>query len=159
MSTRIGPQIRRDRGSVRVQIPASVAYDLSSFQKSIAVIAEKLGCPACFSGADCTFLQERDFIVDERLEVRPASSEISVLPIPIPNPTGQVSATPITLPNPSVVSVNLAPSVSYSLDSIQQAVARVAARLGCEPCHSGFDITFRQELSFAVDEQLNVRLP
>lgn len=51
---------------VRLTLPATVAYDLASFQKVLGSIAERLGCPQCLSGIDCTFQLERDFVVDPR---------------------------------------------------------------------------------------------
>lgn len=52
--------------SVRVVVPARVAFNLKDFQKSLESIAERLGCPACLSGADCRFEFERDFVIDAK---------------------------------------------------------------------------------------------
>ncbi len=52
--------------TVRVTIPVDVAYDLGRFQKVLANLAEKFGCPACCSGVDITFRTEREFIVDAK---------------------------------------------------------------------------------------------
>jgi hypothetical protein len=49
---------------VRIVIPASAANNLESLQKVIVNVAERLGCRPCFSGADCLFTLERDFVVD-----------------------------------------------------------------------------------------------
>lgn len=49
---------------VRISLPASVAYDMGALQKTLVGIAERLGCRPCFSGADCLFRLERDFVVD-----------------------------------------------------------------------------------------------
>jgi hypothetical protein len=54
----------RPLGPVRVVIPASVAFDLGKFTKALGNLAERLGCRPCLSGADCTFIFERDFVVD-----------------------------------------------------------------------------------------------
>lgn len=56
---------------VRVSIPARAAYDLASFQKSIGNLAERLGCPQCLSGANCLFELERDFLINDKLDVVP----------------------------------------------------------------------------------------
>lgn len=62
-------------GTVRIVVPADVAFDLGRLQKGLANLAERLGCRPCLSGADCTFLLEREFIVDPAsLEVRPFSA-------------------------------------------------------------------------------------
>src|SRR5438552_9025918 len=63
----------RLRGPVRVTMPAAVAYDLKAFQQGIAALVERLGCRTCFSGADCTFLTERDWVISDKLEVSPAA--------------------------------------------------------------------------------------
>lgn len=51
-------------GSVRITLPISVAYDLEKFQKVLANIARQVGCEACTSGVDITFLTARNWIVD-----------------------------------------------------------------------------------------------
>jgi hypothetical protein len=131
------PQVR-PRGAVRVSVPASVAYDLKSFQKSIADLAERLGCLACFSGAACTFQLERDFVINERRKLQ----------------VGGIGATALAAP---AASATMPAKVANSLPQIQKVVASIADRLGCRACCSGFDITFRQELDFIVDQELNVR--
>jgi hypothetical protein len=50
--------------AVRVVIPADVSYNLDRFQKTLANLAERLGCKPCLSGAACQFLLEKDFLVD-----------------------------------------------------------------------------------------------
>lgn len=56
--------------TVRVSIPAKVAFDLDSMQQVTANILERLGCPACHSGWDIRFDMERQFLVDEKLNIR-----------------------------------------------------------------------------------------
>ncbi len=124
---------------VRLSIPASVAGDIGSFQKSLTNLAELLGCGSCFSGADCTFQITRDWVINERLEARPA-----VNLEPDPHPWRGVTAT-------------LPANVSYDIKKIQQVVATIAGQLGCAACCSGFDLNFRQELEFIVDQKANVR--
>lgn len=61
----------RVTGPVRIAIPISVAYNLDKFQKALGSLAQSLGHTACFSGADCTFTNMRDWVVDpETLNVR-----------------------------------------------------------------------------------------
>jgi hypothetical protein len=55
--------------AVRITIPAALAYNLEAFQESIGNLVEWLGCRTCFSGADSTFLDERDIIINEKLEI------------------------------------------------------------------------------------------
>ena len=48
----------------RIVIPAEVAFNIDLVQATVVNLAERLGCPQCFSGANCLFQLERDFIVD-----------------------------------------------------------------------------------------------
>jgi hypothetical protein len=57
--------------TVRVVIPAEVAYNLDRFQKTLANLGERLGCRACLSGAACQFLLEKDFLVDPAGKITP----------------------------------------------------------------------------------------
>lgn len=52
-------------GSIRVTIPAEVGYDLKNLQKTIGNVMGRLGCPACCSGFDISFLNS-DFVVDPK---------------------------------------------------------------------------------------------
>lgn len=131
------------QGPIRVSIPAAVAYDLAAFQKSIATLVERLGCRPCFSGADCTFLHERDFVINEKLEIQPSARASIQLPQD-PVPMRSARAT-------------LSGKVAYNLKQIQEVVANIAGRLGCAACCSGFDIHFQHELDFVVNEAGQIR--
>jgi hypothetical protein len=56
--------------SVRVRLPAEVAFDLDKFQEVQKSILDELGCRACCSGWDIIWDTQRDFIVDRELNVR-----------------------------------------------------------------------------------------
>ena len=56
----------RAHGTVRVSLPAKIAYNPDALKKSLTQSLDKLGCPRCFSGADCFFQHERNFVVDPR---------------------------------------------------------------------------------------------
>jgi hypothetical protein len=60
-----------------------------------------------------------------------------------------------SLGNP--VRVKIPAKVAYDLKAIQRVTAEVLGQLGCEACHSGFDIRFDVTRDFIVDEQLGVR--
>lgn len=60
---------RLDR-TVRVSVPAKVAFNLGNMQEVTASILERLGCPECHSGWDIRFDIERQFLVDENLNIR-----------------------------------------------------------------------------------------
>ena len=132
--------LRQTGRAVRLTIPAKVAYNLDSFQESIADLVDKLGCRACFSGADCTFQLERDFVVNEALQLSAIQDPRAQLPVS----------------SASSVSAGLPTAVSYNIDQVQKAVAEIAGLLGCPACCSGFDITFRNQLDFLVDKDLGV---
>lgn len=51
-------------GPVRVTIPAKVAFDIDALFEVQRSVFERLGHPACYSGADIRFMLERDFLVD-----------------------------------------------------------------------------------------------
>jgi len=56
--------------TVRVSLPASVAYNLKTFQKVQATVLDRLGCTACCSGWDIRFDLVRSFEFDEKLRLR-----------------------------------------------------------------------------------------
>src|SRR5439155_7264709 len=95
------------QGPIRISMPAAVAFDLAAFQKGIANLVDRLGCAPCFSGADCRFTHERDFVINEKLDVRPFAGASVQLP---QEPTPSVTAT-------------LSGNVGFDLKKIQSAVA------------------------------------
>ncbi len=46
--------------TVRVSVPASVAYDIGNLKKSLAGVLERLGCSACCSGYDIFLQMQRE---------------------------------------------------------------------------------------------------
>ena len=56
--------------TVRVVVPAKVAFNLDQMQGVTADILNRLGCPTCHSGFDIRFFLEQDFIVNEQGQVR-----------------------------------------------------------------------------------------
>jgi hypothetical protein len=56
--------------TIRVQVPSSVAFDLTRLQKVQASILDKLGCAGCCSGFDIRYDIIRSFSVDEKLDVK-----------------------------------------------------------------------------------------
>ena len=81
-------------GPIRVTIPASIAFNADSLKRTITNLAEIIGCPRCFSGADCLLQMERNFLVDGT----------KLVPARGPSVEGPH-------PDPWVVSVALAPGV------------------------------------------------
>lgn len=129
----------RLRGTVRVSLPAKVAYNPESLKKTIGSLLQHLGCPGCFSGADCVFIAERNFAVDPE----GIFSHIALNPQPLP---------PRASPD---LTVSLSPSNRFDINKVFSAIDAVVARLpgGCAPCHSGFDVSFLNEVEFlGIDE-------
>jgi hypothetical protein len=120
-------------GPIRVTIPANIAFNADSLKRTITNLAELIGCPRCFSGADCLLQMERHFIVEgtKLMAARGPSVE---------GPS----------PEPWVVSVALAPGVKRDLTKVLAAVDKVNGMLGCMACTSGFDIHFREALDLVV---------
>jgi|SRR5664279_288739 len=114
-------------GPVRVTIPAKIAYDLGTLEKGIESLVDKLGCRTCFSGADCTFVHEREFVL----------GEINAGPRPEPWYESRFEAHQVT--------ILLSKDVSYDLDAVKGALKKIVGLGGC-PCHSGLDISFIHEL-------------
>jgi hypothetical protein len=137
-------------GPIRVSLPASVAYNVEALQKSIAQIVDRLGCTRCFSGADCVFQLERDWVVNEKLEV---AAVLSPEPVPWrvewaagPEPTPWKASS-------RAASVSLSAKVAFNLADIQKVVTEVAGRLGHPQCFSGFDISFGLEQQLIMNER------
>jgi hypothetical protein len=138
-------------GTVRISMPASVANDLDAFKKGITALAEQLGCGSCFSGIDCTFQMERNYVIDEALRVAP-----------MPSARRGMALSEIVGPSHGVT-VSMPPAVNYDLKKILNVADIIGRNLGqhwlsggLAFCCSGFDITFRQELNFMVDNDGNV---
>jgi len=136
MPTRVGktPQTRA-HGTVRVTLPAKIAYEPDALKRTIGGILGRLGCPTCFSGADCHFTNERDFVVDPAGAIafhsRAAASELNPQPLP---PGAEVR-------------VSLAPGIRYNIDGVFKAVEAVINAIGPCPCHSGFDVLYQNEVT------------
>jgi hypothetical protein len=52
--------------------------------------------------------------------------------------------------------VTVPASVAYDLGKMRKVTETVLGRLGCQACHSGFDIRFDFERRFAFDEKLGL---
>ncbi len=131
----------RARGPIRVTLPAAVAYDPDALKKSLGGILDRIGCPACCSGADILLQMERDFIADEKLNVRAAD--------PQPDPWKGAA---------HQYTVGLSPSVKFDIDRVFVAIDKVIDIIGAHPCISGFDILLRDELrTIVVNEQLDAQ--
>ena len=125
-------------------MPAKVANDLDTFKKGVAAFAERLGCPECFSGFDCTFESERDFVIDADLKVTADRG------------SGRAGGVPRR--RRREVTIALTPSTEYDLEAILTKIDIWGKRLGphwlqggLAMCCSGFDMTFERELHSTLD--------
>ncbi|HMG32654.1 MAG TPA: hypothetical protein VKM94_01855 [Blastocatellia bacterium] len=140
MATTPTTRIARRGGTVRLSLPARVANDLASLQKSLKAVAERLGHPACATGCDILQLgQEQEFVFTDAVALNPQ-------PLPPRTLSFEQSRGQITVTIPDKVSGNI--------DSLTKSVENVLGKLGCPQCCSGFDILFRREINtIALDEK------
>jgi hypothetical protein len=129
MSTATVTQRVRAHGTIRVSLPAKVAYSPDALKKTIGSLVERLGCPTCFSGADCHFTFERNYLVDAKGSL--AAVELNPQPLP---------------PRESTAIVSLASGARFDINKVYKAIDSVINTLGPCPCHSGFDIFYQNEL-------------
>lgn len=54
-------------GPIQVTIPAKAAFDIDAFFDVQRSVFERMGHPACYSGADIRFMLEREFVIGEDL--------------------------------------------------------------------------------------------
>jgi hypothetical protein len=133
----------RARGTVRISLPAHVANDAKRLKHSIGGLVEALGCRSCFSGADCFFSAQRDFVVNPEGKLAAASlhslegNRATVFLNPQPEPPGKGSTVTVAMGN----------RVQFDIDKVFQAIDQVISTLGSCPCHSGFDVQYLNEVS------------
>jgi len=131
MATAINMQPKtKAHGTIRVSLPAKIAYSPDALKRTVGSLLERLGCPNCFSGADCHFTFERDYLIDpqERLNA------VALNPQPLP-------------PRESTAVVSLSHPVRYDINKVFRAVDSVISTLGACPCHSGFDVLYQNEIT------------
>lgn len=140
---------RHAGGAVRVSVPAAVANDHETFKKGIAAFAERLGCPECFSGFDCTFESEREFALRPNLSV----TRSSVAP-------GQAASAGA---GQRAVTAPLSPRDEWDLGSILKKIDIIIRDIGAHWeqggqafCCSGFDVTFEREMRYTLGADGNL---
>jgi len=113
---------------IRVSVPAAVAFDPKAFKISVASLMGKLGCGKCFSGFDCHFHLQRDYVVD------PADFK-------------KIAEAPeARIQSGNVVNMSLGRESSYNLAQINKLIDSLHGKFGCAPCHSGYDFNFQNEI-------------
>jgi hypothetical protein len=128
-------QARRSAGPFRVTLPASVAYNPRALKASITKAMEKIGCPKCFSGADCYFQMEREFVLNA---------------VSGPDPTPWHFEPGFEAQPAHTYTVGLARGVRYDINNVYRAVDKVIDLIGAHPCISGFDVFFKDYLQHVV---------
>ncbi|MET0655740.1 MAG: hypothetical protein ABWX88_09505 [Pseudoxanthomonas sp.] len=58
--------------------------------------------------------------------------------------------------SPSAVTVAVPASIAGDLKKMNQVTKEILGRLGCDGCHSGYDIRYRIERDFRVNPQLQI---
>jgi hypothetical protein len=56
----------------------------------------------------------------------------------------------------NIVRVRVPHSVFHNIEKMQAVTRNVLGELGCQGCHSGYDIRFIQETEFSVNADLQV---
>ncbi len=73
VNPQLNPQPLPPGFAIRVSAPASVLYDLETFQKAQAGVLKHAGCPGCTSGLHMFWQAFTDFTVNQAGEVRPVA--------------------------------------------------------------------------------------
>ena len=129
--------ISRQGGAVRLTLPAKVANDLGALQRSLKLVAERLGHPACATGCDIFHMGlEQEFAFTDKVALNPQ-----------PLPPRQIG---LDQQGRGSITVTIPDKVSGNIDALSSAVANVLGKLGCASCCSGFDILFRREINTMV---------
>jgi hypothetical protein len=133
-------------GTVRVAIPAKVAANIKTLKSTLENIAERLGCRPCFSGADCFFELEKNYVVDEKAKLATSLQVPQVLARGFPSRAAS-----------NTVNVVLSNKAGYNIGTITAAVEKIAELSGHTACATGCNLFFQHFLddmrSFAVNER------
>ena len=103
------------RGPIRVTLSAKVAYSPDELKKGIAGLMGRIG-PRCFSGADCTFMNDRRFVLE-------AGNKIAAGPVEWLEADPEISLA-------KGVSVGLARGVRHDINKVFKAVDKVIDLIG-----------------------------
>ena len=133
-------------GTIRVAIPAKVAANIKTLKSTLESVAERLGCRPCFSGADCFFELEKNYIVDEKVRLATSLEVPQVLARSFPSRAATTT-----------VNVVLSNKAGNSIETITKAVEKIAELSGHTACATGCNLFFQHFLddmrSFAVNEK------
>lgn len=131
--------------TVRVSIPASVAYDIGSLKKSMAGILDKLGCRACCSGFDIFLEHQREGLFGKSLRENATVGFSRALPS-------------------DALQIGVSPAAVSSLEDVESLIEKIGGLGGHPACMSGRDWRFSLEELLVVQpetfevEQVAVRV-
>jgi len=136
-------------GAIRITIPVKVAANIKTLKTSLETIAERLGCRPCFSGADCFLQLERNYLIDEKAKLASTVAEPAVSELRAVAGVSHNAGT--------TVRVALSNKAGFSIETIKQAVEKIAELSGHTACATGCNLFFEHFLddmrSFAVNEK------
>lgn len=139
---------RSTNDAIRISIPAAVAGNIKILKSSLEGIAEKLGCRPCFSGADCFFQLEKNFIINEK----GLSSAKAITPV-----SDVAEKRFAGRPSGKTVRIALSGKAGYSIETILASVEKIAELSGHTACATGCNLFFQHFLddmrSFTVNEK------
>ena len=125
-----------------------IACIVFHFKTSIGNLLGKLGCQACFSGADCRFDILREWVINENGEANFYNA--AGISKDRENAFGLGEVAP-------KISVQLHPSAANDIKSVFAAIDQIGKHLGCAPCHSGYDLDFQNAIrNVRINEQLEI---
>lgn len=130
---------------VRVSIPASVAADLGTYKKAVGRIMEHLGCPACCSGHDIFFELQRDVVFAKDLRA-----------VAYAGPAAKLKETVFERARTPAVSVGIKPELAGSIESVFDAMDRIAEITGHPACATGCDMFFNLEERLVLTNDLQL---
>ncbi|MFT5780028.1 MAG: hypothetical protein ACI837_002989 [Crocinitomicaceae bacterium] len=125
-------------GSIRLTIPAKVAYNADAFQKSIHSLLDEIGCRACFSGVDCFISTFQDYSLDAReFAINPSAAAIAP------------EARSFSAKTSSTLNASMSRETSFDIKKIDFAINDILKEIGCLACCSGHDIFFQSQFDFS----------
>ncbi len=136
--------ITRKGGAVRLTLSAKVANDLGALQRSLKLVAERLGHPNCATGCDILHLA-----LEEEFTLGGPGDAVALNPQPLPPRSLRSLEQRL-----NTITVTIPDKVNGNIDALTRAVGVVVGKLGCSACCSGFDILFRREINtIALDDK------
>jgi hypothetical protein len=127
--------------TVRVHVTPDVIYNFDKYRAVAKGVLDKIGCPECHSGKDIRFESAREFEVSPRGDIKAAS----------------LSSPAVAERIGGLVEVDVPPDALYDIAKLERITKAVLGKLGCDNCHSGYDIRYKtKSLNFVANKKLEV---